>query len=392
MASVIKRPSSPYFYACYTSRDGRQLKRSAKTADRKRAIQIAVELERVEAESRKGAMTTVQLHKILSDVSVKVTGDNLDIPSTEDYLSRWLEGVSLRNTPATMERYKNTAKRFLTTLGAGAKRPITVVTPRHIEEFLNARLKEGVAPKTVIVDLKTLNTAFRRAEAYGTILKNPVAAVQPPKNECSEREVFSHEEVQKLLNAAPSLDWQTLILLGYFVGARLGDCVQMKWENVRPEEGVIVYQQKKTGKKVVVPMHYHVIEHLNYLASLGAEGFLCPALANKGPGGKHGLSEGFKRIVVRAGLDPMVVQGKGTRNFTKRTFHSLRHSFNSALANAGVTEEIRMKLTGHSSKAVHTQYTHFEVDALKNAMSSLPLFNRQKPEPPNGSTASTGDA
>jgi integrase len=236
-----------------------------------------------------------------------------------------------------------------------------------------------VAPKTVIVDQKTLNTAFRRAEAYGTILKDPVAAVRPPKNECSEREVFTHEEVQEMLNTAPSLDWQTLILLGYFVGARL-DCVRMQWENIRPEEGVIAYHQKKTGKTVVVPMHYHVIEHLNYLSTFSTEGFLCPALANKGPGGKHGLSEDFKRIVVKAGLDPMVVQGKGTRNFTKRTFHSLRHSFNSNLANAGVAEEIRMKLTGHSSKAVHTQYTHFEVDALKNAMNSVPFFNRQKPD------------
>jgi integrase len=352
---------------------------SVKTEDRKQALKIAAELEQVEAESRKGAMTTVQLHKILSDVSVKVTGDSLDIPSTEDYLNRWLEGVSLRNAPTTMERYGNTVKKFLGTLGGGVKRPITTVTPRHVEEFMNARLKEGMAPKTVIVDLKTLNTAFRRAEAYGTILKNPVAAVRPPKNESSEREVFTQEEVQKMLNAAPSLDWQTLTLLGYFVGARLGDCVTMKWENVRPEDGVIVYEQMKTHKKVVVPMHYHVIEHLNYLSTFGAEGYLCPALAKKGPGGKHGLSESFKRIVVKAGLDPMVVQGKGARNFTKRTFHSLRHSFNSALANAGVTEEIRMKLTGHSSKAVHTQYTHFEVDALKNAMSSLPLFNRQKP-------------
>jgi integrase len=55
------------------------------------------------------------------------------------------------------------------------------------------------------------------------------------------------------------------------------------------------------------------------------------------------LSESFKRIVIKAGIDPMVVAGKGTRKFTKRTFHSLRHSFNSLLANVGVAEEIRMK-------------------------------------------------
>ena len=186
--------------------------------------------------------------------------------------------------------------------------------------------------------------------------------------------MFSNEDVQRILDAATSVEWQTLILLGYFVGARLSDCVHMKWENVRPEEGVLIYHQRKTGKKVIVPLHYHIIEHLRYLAKFGTDGFLCPTLANKGPGGKHGLSESFKRIVKKAGVDLMIVQGAGTRKFTKRTFHSLRHSFNSALANAGVSEEVRMKLTGHSSRAVNTQYTHLQVATLKTAMSSLPLF------------------
>jgi integrase len=263
---------------------------------------------------------------------------------------------------------------FLEVLGPKAKQPITSVTPRNVDEFVNSRLESGVAPKTAIVDLKTLNTAFRRAEAYGIIIKNPVSAVRPPKEECSERDVFTHEEVQKLLDSAPSVEWQTLIMLGYFIGARLSDCVHMKWENIHPEQGVIIYVQRKTGKKVVVPMHYHVIEHLNYLSEFGTDGFLCPNLANKGPGGKHGLSEGFKRIVHKAGIDLGIVQGKGTRKFTRRTFHSLRHSFNSALANAGVAEEIRMKLTGHSSKAMNTRYTHLEVGTLKNAVTALPLF------------------
>lgn len=81
------------------------------------------------------------------------------------------------------------------------------------------------------------------------------------------------------------------------------------------------------------------------------------------------------------------VQGKGTRKFTRRTFHSLRHSFNSALANAGVAEEIRMKLTGHSSKAMNTRYTHLEMGMLKNAVTSLPLFATKAPPEAGTSTA-----
>jgi len=376
MASVAKRTKSKFWSACFTDRHGRQLKRSTKTTERSKALEIALEFERVENQARKGHLTTTQIQKVLNDVALKVTGDSIVAPTSEEYLREWLKAVEARNASGTSERYSNTVDLFLQSLGASAKAPVTAVTSAQVENFLTRRLKSGLAPKTVIVDLKTLNTAFRRAEAYGIILKNPVAAVQPPKNESSERDLFTHAEVQKLIEAAPSLDWQTLIILGYFLGARLSDCVHMKWENVHPEEGVIVYHQKKTGKKIVVPMHYHLIEHLDHLSKIHTEGFLCPSLAAKGPGGKHGLSESFKRIVRNAGMDLMIIQGKGTRKFTRRTFHSLRHSFNSMLANAGVSEELRMKLTGHSSRDVHTRYTHFEVEALKNAVTAIPTFSK----------------
>ena len=375
MASIVRRIKSRFWTACYTNRDGRQLKRSTKTTDKRQALQIAMELERVERQANAGAITTIQLRKVLNDVSERINGDSLIAPSVEDYLDDWLKGIAARNRAATIERYGKTKRLFLESLGDKAQKPVTSLTPKDIETFLNQRLKTGVAPQTAIIDLKTINTAFRRAEAYGIILKNPVAAVRVPKNNSSEREVFTHEEVQKLLHAVPSLEWQTLILLGYFIGARLSDCVHMKWENIHPEQGVIIYHQQKTGKKVIVPMHFHVIEHLKYISTFGTTGFLCPKLAGKGPGGKHGLSESFKRIVKKAGIDPMVVKGKGIRNFTKRTFHSLRHSFNSVLANAGVAEEVRMKLTGHSSKAMNQNYTHLQMATLKDAMTALPLFS-----------------
>jgi integrase len=333
-----------------------------------------MELEEVEKRAGAGSLTTTQLRKVLNDMSEKVTGDTLIAPSVEEYLADWLKGNAARNRPATLERYANTVRLFVAGLNGKAKKPVTSVTPKDVEDFLTARLNSGVAPKTAIVDLKTLNTAFRRAEAYGTILKNPVSAVRPPKAESSERDIFTQEEVEKLFDAAPTVEWQTLIILGYFVGARLGDCVAMKWDNVLPERGVIVYTQQKTGKKVVVPMHFHVNQHLNYLSTFGITGHLCPKLAAKGSGGKHGLSEGFKRIVIKAGIDPMVVEGKGKRKFTKRTFHSLRHSFNSALANLGVSQEVRKKLTGHSSDGMNDRYTHLQEESLKKAMNAMPLF------------------
>ena len=187
----------------------------------------------------------------------------------------------------------------------------------------------------------------------------------------TEREVFMMEEVEKLVAAAPNIDWQTVILLGFYLGARLSDCVAMTWDNVDTAKSQIVFLQKKTQALVLVPMHPRLIQHLHHLSATHADGPLCPKLFGLAPGGKHGLSEGFKRVVKRAGLDLMVVKGKGTRNFARRTFHSLRHSFSSALANAGVSEEIRMKLTGHRSSDIHQKYTHRDSASLKAAIYSL---------------------
>ncbi len=57
------------------------------------------------------------------------------------------------------------------------------------------------------------------------------------------------------------------------------------------------YEQAKTAMKVVVPMHFHLLEHIHYLSEFGTTGFLCPSLATNGTGGRHSLREGFKRIV-----------------------------------------------------------------------------------------------
>ena len=53
-------------------------------------------------------------------------------------------------------------------------------------------------------------------------------------------------------------------------------------------------------------------------------------------------------------------------------FHDLRHSFNTRLLDAGVMQEVRMALMGHSSgKSVHSVYTHVELPAKREAIRRL---------------------
>ncbi len=110
----------------------------------------------------------------------------------------------------------------------------------------------------------------------------------------------------------------------------------------------------ETAKTVTIPMHPELETMLLAMPSGDCEkAYLFPKLAGKGTGGKSGLSMQFSRIMERAKVAGEVLHEpeKGGQGRTVRSlsFHSLRHSFNSAMANAGVSQEVRMKLIGHSS-------------------------------------------
>jgi integrase len=82
----------------------------------------------------------------------------------------------------------------------------------------------------------------------------------------------------------------------------------------------------------------------------------------------------FKRIMERGKIKGQLLRdatGEG-RSQSSLSFHSLRHSFNSALANAGVSQEIRQKLTGHASAEMNAIYTHHKLAPLRAAIGVIP--------------------
>jgi hypothetical protein len=77
----------------------------------------------------------------------------------------------------------------------------------------------------------------------------------------------------------------------------------------------------------------------------------------------------------RAGIAGKITRHtEGGRANSSLSFHSLRHSFNSAMANAGVSQEIRQKLTGHASAEMNKIYTHHELEPLRAAIATLPAI------------------
>jgi len=338
-------------------------------------LSFALECERAEKLAGAGSLSEAQARKIVADIMERVgTDEVLRNHSIKGWLQEWLAGKEARKSASTGVRYGQIVNEFTVHLGERAKRSLTSLNTRDIQSFLTKRQKAGCSPTTVQLDGKILRTALNQARREGLISVNPAEAVELPQRESVERGTFTATEIKMLIDATEG-EWKTLILVGYFTGARLSDCCRMEWSRVDFTEGTLSHFQKKTRKWLTIPLHPDLQTHLEQLATDKPDKFIMPGMAEKGPGGRHGLSEGFKRIVRKAGIDLQTVQGGGIRKISKRTFHALRHSFTSALANAEVSPELRMKLTGHASEAIHRGYTHHELSLLRSAVAKLPSLN-----------------
>ena len=366
MASLRKKLDCNNWIACYCGTN-----RSTGTSDRQKAQMIAFEYEKAAKAAKAGRFNETQARKVLNDILERAGEKTMNGDTVESYFKEWLK----KHTNATSTRYTRIARLFLEHLGKKSEAYLSNITYRDISSFIDLRRAAGIAPSTLQCDLKILNIYFNSARKNEIIDSNPVerAMADQPKFKASlERKPFTTEQVSKLVQTATG-EWLTLILLGYYTGARLVDCATMKWDNVDFDRHILTYKAQKTDTVSSVPLSAQLEAHLLKLASTdNPNPFLSPSLSKRKSCGVQGLSGSFAALMAKAGIDPEIIKGNGIKNFSQLSFHSLRHTFNSLLANNGVDQETRKKLIGHKTDAVNTGYTHLDLSKLKGAMDKLP--------------------
>ena len=138
-----------------------------------------------------------------------------------------------------------------------------------------------------------------------------------------------------------------------FTGARLQEILQLKWEFVDSERGLLLLPDSKTGRKTIVLN----APALAILAGLPRGGpFVIIGADLESP--RRDLNRPWKSIRRRAGLE-------GVR------IHDLRHSFASIGVGGGLGLPIIGKLLGQSSPATTARYAHLDSDPLRRASNSI---------------------
>ncbi len=380
MASVHRRPRSPFWFCAFRS-GGKLVLRSSKQTDKSKALGMAIELERCDKLARRGELLESQARSIVDSILERAgCGERLRSVTVTEHFKSWLASKDARKATSTAARYTGVVGRFLTHLAARASKPISSIRAQDVDDYIDGRVRDGVASRTLRLEFKTVKGALDDARRKGLILTNVAEAVELPRSTAgNERTQFTAAEVGILVRAADDLEMRTLIMAGYYLGVRIGDASRLRWEGVDFVAGTITFSVTKTGKPLTVPMHHDLRTHLEKLAGTDTPSeFITPTLATQKTGSHLGLSQRFAALMKVAGVGSDEVVGNGGRRFCGKSFHSLRHGFTSALANAGVAPELRMKLTGHGSEAVHRGYTHHEMEVLRSAVEKLPGLTAKK--------------
>ena len=390
MATVFRKENpngknSPFWYASYKRADGTWTKKSTKQTDRKKAQNIADALERAEEEASRGTLTERRTRDLLNETLMRTGAREIEVVSSRQWLTDWLGGMETSAKKRTVAEYRTTINSFLEHLGGRADLSLEVIGHGDVIGWRDMlRDKKKLNRTTINNRVKILRMPFEVARVNHKIEVNPANKEMVKRIEMKEGEVeivkgtFTPDQTKKLLAVAGG-QWGGVIRLGFYTGARLRDLTNLRWNNIDLANGTMTLTPMKTdrkGKKITVPLHPELAAWLlSQPTSDDGKAYLFPALANRSSGGRQGLSYEFQKLMTAAGIaaeyDYLEAEGDGRKRI-RLSFHSFRHAFSSMLANAGVSQEIRQKLTGHASAEVHALYTHLEMEVLRDATKKLP--------------------
>lgn len=205
--------------------------------------------------------------------------------------------------------------------------------------------------------------------------KSPHRLVRLPEPQQHDpREPFTEAEHDLLVAVAeeddPDIAWA--IRLGWECGTAIADACLLQWSAVDLSGAVLKLRRRKTGEPCLIPLAQHgaVMEGLWQLSALPRTAewpnkppetiYVLPQLAADYlvalKSGSAGLQKRFAAVRSKALPD------------CKKSFHSLRASFCSALANGGMNLAAACRLSGHKDPRIFQQYVTADVDQLREQM------------------------
>jgi integrase len=241
-------------------------------------------------------------------------------------------------------------------------KPLSQISSFDIERYKKARSETKTKTSTINRELAALSHLFNKALEWRWIDHKP-CVIKKFKEDNGRIVYLTIEQANNMLESAKQDDCiyiYPFFMIGLATSMRRMEILSIKVEHIDFEKRVIYIPVAKAGKREQ-PMTENLSNFLrNYLKSAESDQiWLLPSKRSE-TGHAMSIEKTFRRVVIRAGLDPKEV-----------VRHTLRHTAITHLVQAGVDLPTVQRISGHKTLQMVVRYAHQNGAHIQAAMDKL---------------------
>ncbi len=186
----------------------------------------------------------------------EINSDNIDNEDILfiDYMKKWLKMISASVEPTTLNGYQGVINGRMTDYFKNTKITLQNIKPKHIQEFYQYLLDDGLSGNTVKHYHANIRKALQYAMKTDIILSNPADKVDLPKIEEYKPKFYTSNEVKILLNEVIGTKLEIPVMIDCFYGFRRSEVIGLKWSAVDFENDTITIDHtitQSSGKLII---------------------------------------------------------------------------------------------------------------------------------------------
>lgn len=278
-------------------------------------------------------------------------------PKLEYWLTKYISQRRSDLKPGSIARLQQTSDRLIEHFGEVT---IDAITPSMAADWRAAMVTEKLAEATIRLHTRNAKSMFTAAVNRELIHRNPFAKLKSSAIAATRERIVTLEETERLLAAAPSLQWRLLIGLARYAGLRVdSESHRLTWSDVDWERRRLRVFSSKTEKSKptrLVPIVGALMTLLQDSYDAAPDGAVKIVTLSR-----NNLHRGFEAIVRRSGVAEW-----------EDLFQTLRRSCESDLAKRHPQHAVSQWI-GHSMEVSEKHYLIVD-DELFDAAANDPVM------------------